>query len=202
MLSAVILVGGRSSRMGGDKGLMNLDRKPLIAHVAEKLELLVDEVVIVVGSNEQIDAYHKYGTRVVADKPLGNTPLVGAYTGFAEVHGEYVFLTGGDMPLINKRIVDFLFAKVEGYNAATPTWPNGWVEPLHSVYRTKPAAEAALHLIESGKRRLSLILDKLSNVRHIPISIIRKIDPELRTLTDINTTEDLENVRALFKRNK
>ena len=188
--------------MGGDKGLINLNRKPLIAHVAEKLELVVDEVVIVVGSNEQINDYRKYGTRVVVDKPLGNTPLVGAYTGFVEVHGEYVFLTGGDMPLINQRIVEFLFAKVNGCDAATPTWPNGWVEPLHSVYRTKPAAEAALRLIESGKRKLSLILDRLSDVRHIPISIIRQIDPELYTLTDINTIEDLENVRVLFKRNK
>ena len=200
MLSAVILVGGKSSRMGEDKSLLNLSRKPLIAYVVEKLELIVDEIVIVVGTNSQKDAYYEYGARVVTDRPLGNTPLVGAYTGFLEVRGEYVFLCGGDMPIINPRVVKLLFTKVEGYNAATPTWPNGWVEPLHSVYHAKSAAQTSLHLIESGMRKLSLILYTLSDVNYIPISIIRKIDSKLLTLTDINTAQDLENIRELFKK--
>ena len=197
MRSAVVLAGGKSSRMGGDKGLIILDGKPIIVHVVERFRPVVDEVVIVVGSDTQREAYASFGARVVADLfPLGS-PLVGAYTGLKEARGEYSFLTGGDQPLIDPRVVELLFTEGDGHDAATPYWPNGWVEPLHSVYRSRPAANAALALIESGEKRLRLILDTLPDVIRVPVDSVKAIDPELRTLMDVDTAQDLERIRHL-----
>ncbi len=197
MRSAVVLAGGKSSRIGGDKGLIILDGKPIIAHVVERFKPVVDEVVIVVGSDAKREAYASFGARVVADLLPRGSPLVGAYTGLKEARGEYSFLTGGDQPLIDPRVVELLFTEGDGHDAATPYWPNGWVEPLHSVYRSRPAADAALALIESGEKRLRLILDTLPDVIRVPVDSVKAIDPELRTLMDVDTAQDLERIRHL-----
>ncbi len=195
--AGVVLAGGRSSRMGGDKTLAELRGSPLIAHVVERLRPAVDEVLIVVGSEAQRAAYASFGARVVADLLPRGTPLVGAYTGLGEARGEYAFLTGGDQPLLDRRVVELLFARAEGHDAATPHWPNGWVEPLHAVYRSRPAAEAAQRLIESGENKLGMILRTLPDVVRVPIDDVRAIDPELRTLMDVDTAQDLERVSHL-----
>ena len=200
MRSAVVLAGGKSSRMGGDKGLVILNGKPIIAHVLERIRLVVDEVIIVIGSDAQREAYISFGDRVIADRLPCGSPLVGAYTGLSEARGEYTFLTGGDQPLIDPRVVELLFAEVRGHDAATPYWPNGWVEPLHSVYRSRQAANAALTLIESGEKRLRLILDTLPDVVRVPVDKMKSIDPELRSLMDVDTSEELESIRLLIEK--
>ncbi len=186
--------------MGGNKGLVELGGKPIVAHVVERLKPVVDEVVIVVGSESQRAAYQSFGERVVADLIPGSSPLVGAYTGLREARGEYAFLTGGDQPLLDSRVVEFLFTEAEGHSAATPYWPNGWVEPLHSVYHSRHAADIAMTLIESGEKRLRLILDTLSDVVLVPMCEVKTIDPDLRTLMDVDTAQDLEYIRQLTEK--
>jgi len=186
--------------MGGDKGLVILNGKPIIAHVLERIRLVVDEVIIVIGSDAQREAYISFGDRVIADRLPCGSPLIGAYTGLSEARGEYTFLTGGDQPLIDPRVVELLFAEVRGHDAATPYWPNGWVEPLHSVYRSRQAANAALTLIESGEKRLRLILDTLPDVVRVPVDKMKSIDPELRSLMDVDTSDELESIRLLIEK--
>lgn len=202
MRSAVILAGGKSSRMGIDKGLIILDDKPIIAHIIERLRPIVDEVIIVVGSDAQGKDYASFDAKVVTDLFPQGSPLIGAYSGLKEACGEYTFLTAGDQPLIDNRIVELLFLEADGHDAATPYWPNGWVEPLHAVYRSCPAADAALILIESGEKRLRLLIDTLPDVIRVPMDSVIAIDPELRTFMDVDTTQDLEHIRRLTNKGK
>jgi molybdenum cofactor guanylyltransferase len=198
--SGVILAGGKSSRMGVDKGLISLAGKPIVAHVVKRLTSIVDEVIVVVCSDSQSEAYRGIGAHVVVDVFRSDTPLIGAHTGLAEARGEYAMLVAGDQPLVDPRVVELLFAEAEGHDAATPYWPNGWVEPLHSVYKAKPSAQLALNLERSGKKRLRLLLDSLPDVKRVPIDEVRRIDPELRTLIDIDTPEELDRVRRLIEK--
>ena len=201
MRTAIVLAGGKSSRIGVDKGLVILNEKPLVAYVIERLEPVVDEVILVVGSQAQVVAYEGFGSRVIRDKIQGGTPLVGAYTGFIEASGEYAFLTAVDQPLLDARIVELLFKEAQGHDAATPTWANGWVEPLHAVYKTRPSAAAAERLIEAGDKKLGMILSTLRDVVHIPIDKVKTLDPELHTFMDIDTAEDLEKISRLLTKN-
>lgn len=185
--------------MGVDKGLILLAGKPIVAHVAERLTQVVDEVIVVVCSDSQSEAYRGIGARVIIDAFRSDTPLIGAHTGLAEARGEYALLVAGDQPLVDPRVVEILFTEAEGHDAATPQWPNGWVEPLHSVYRAKPSAELALALERRGEKRLRLLLDSLPDVKRVPIDEVRRIDPELRTLIDIDTPEELDRVRRLIE---
>jgi molybdopterin-guanine dinucleotide biosynthesis protein A len=197
--SGVVLVGGRSSRMGVDKGLIPLVGKPLVLHVAERLSTVLDEVIVVCGE-AQAETYKALGLRILTDLYRSDTPLVGAYTGLAAAEGEYTFLTAGDQPLIDPRVVELLLREAEGRDAATPSWPNGWIEPLHSVYHTRRAAEAAIQLVEDGEKRLSLLITSLPDIKRVPIEMIRAIDPELRTLMDVDTAEDVDRIRSLAER--
>ena len=199
MRTGVILVGGKSSRMGFDKCLTILNGKPLISFIVSRLRPVVDETIIVVSNKSQREAYIGFADKIIIDAFPSDTPIVGAYTGFNEARGEYALLSGGDQPLIDSRVVELLFKEAEGCDAATPVWPNGWVEPLQSVYRAKPAAEVALQLINTRRKRLRLLLDTLQKVKYIPIDEIRKVDPDLLTLTDVDTQEDLERVRHIIE---
>jgi molybdopterin-guanine dinucleotide biosynthesis protein A len=186
--------------MGVDKSLMPLGGKPIVAHVAERLRLAVDEVIVVVSSESQSEAYRDLGARVVVDIFHSDTPLIGAYTGLTEARGDYAFLVAGDQPLVNQRVVELLFSEAEGHDAATPTWPNGWVEPLHSVYKAKPAAKTALDLERRGEKRLRLLLDTLPDVNHVPIKTVEGVDPDLQTLIDVDTPDDLDKIRSLIEK--
>ncbi|MFB0514949.1 MAG: molybdenum cofactor guanylyltransferase, partial [Candidatus Bathyarchaeia archaeon] len=86
--SAIILAGGFSKRFGRDKGLVKLRGKPLVMYLLEKVAKVVDEKVIMVGSEAQRDVFSplfELVADVVVDKYDGNGPLVGALTGFETV---------------------------------------------------------------------------------------------------------------------
>jgi molybdenum cofactor guanylyltransferase len=193
--TAIILAGGRSSRMGGEKGLTIFNGKPLIAHAIERLRPVVDEIIIVVGSECQKEKYLTFEASVIIDKIKGETPLVGAYSGFLEAQGDYTFMTGGDQPLINTSTVELLFREAKNHDAATPTWPNGWIEPLHTVYRTTPTAKCAHSLIITGEKRLRILLRCLKDVKFIPMDTLKQLDPNLLTLIDVDTEEDLQHLK-------
>ena len=78
-ISAIILSGGRATRMNGvDKGLVLLQNKPLIAHVIERLKPQVDEIFI--NANREIATYEAFGLPVLQDE---NAEFIGPLAGFS-----------------------------------------------------------------------------------------------------------------------
>ena len=199
MRSAVILAGGNSRRMNVDKGLTLLKGEPIILHAKRRVAKVVDEVIIVVHTLEQQNSYRAvFNDDVVLDFNGEASPLLGAYTGLSQVHGSYTFMVGYDMPFIDSQVVERLFSLAEGNNAATPIWPNGYVEPLHAVYRSSIASEKAWQLLEKGEKRLRMILRELPQVATLQVEEIRKIDPNLFTLFDVDSPEDLKNAQKIL----
>jgi molybdopterin-guanine dinucleotide biosynthesis protein A len=194
MRSAVILAGGNSRRMTVDKGLTLLHGEPLILHTKRRVARVVDEVIVVTHTREQQQTYQRVlnDTKIILDIIGEGSPVLGAYTGLSNALGNYTLLTGHDMPHIDPRVVEHLFNLADGHDAATPVWPNGYVEPLHSVYRSSAGAEQARRLLDTGEMRLRMILRGLIDVVALPVEQIRQIDPELLTLHDIDSLEDLE----------
>jgi molybdopterin-guanine dinucleotide biosynthesis protein A len=193
MRSAVILAGGSSRRMTMDKGLTLLHGEPLILHTKRRVAMVVDEIIIVTHTYKQQQTYQQIleDTKIILDVSGKSSPILGAYTGLSNTRGTYTFMTGHDMPYIDPRVVEQLFDLANEHDAATPFWPNGYVEPLHSVYRSCISARQAQLLLDMGEMRLRMILKGLNDVMTLPIEEIRKIDPELLTLSDINSPEDL-----------
>jgi molybdopterin-guanine dinucleotide biosynthesis protein A len=205
MRSAIILAGGRSTRMNRDKGLKELDGELLINRVIRLLGGFVDEIVLVVGSQEQGEAYAKVvekSVELVVDIFNDGSPLVGAITGFKRVRNEFAIITACDMPFISDEVVEMLFEEADGHNGATFLWPNGWIEPLFAVYRVEPSLKVALDLYKAGDLRIRRVLQRLPDVRMIPIENLKAIDPEFRSLFDADTEKALLEAENILKKEK
>lgn len=202
MRSAIILAGGKSTRMGEDKGLKKLDNSAIVLHVIKRISHLVNEVLLVLGSEEQKEAYSQHisdAVRFVVDEYGEVASLVGALSGFKYAKGEYALLTGCDMPFISPEAVSYLFNVAENHNGATFQWENGWIEPLLAVYRVKPAYMMAEKLYSDGEYRLRMILKQLDDVKMIPMNDLRKIDRGILSFFDADTEELYEKAEELIK---
>jgi molybdopterin-guanine dinucleotide biosynthesis protein A len=192
--SGIILVGGQARRAGGrEKYLFCYKGKTFLERLISTLQGSVDEIIIVAK-----DEYHckKFmnipGVRVVYDIRRGKGPVGGLHAGVQASHGETVFAVACDMPFVNKDVVNRLFEMAENYDAVIPCWNERMFEPLHAVYKKK-----ALENYMKSHKSLSLReMIKSMKSCYINVEILRDIDPDLRTFTNINHLEELEKLNT------
>lgn len=200
--SAIVLAGGFSKRLGQDKGLINLAGKPLLTHVLDRIVGVVDETVVVVSSESQKRKYEdlaKRNARIAVDKDKAQSPLIGALTGFENIHNEYLLLLPCDAPFVSDKIVSLLFDLCANRSAVIPKWPNRFIEPLQAVYHTKSAQAAAEGALEDGKMDLQSMIALLRGVRYVSTMVLQQIDSKLLTFFNINTPDDLKKAEYLLK---
>lgn len=198
--SAIILAGGPSKRFGRDKGLVKLKGKVLVRYLLEKVAKIVDEKVIVVGSNAQKNTFSplfEHVADVIVDKYDGHSPLIGALTGFETVQSDYSLLLPCDTPFLSGKIATLLLDVCMGRSATIPRWPNGWIEPLQAAYNTKSAIVATKKALDQGKRDMLSMINYLHGVRYISTLVLQELDPELLTFFNINTFEDLGKAESI-----
>jgi molybdopterin-guanine dinucleotide biosynthesis protein A len=200
--SAIVLAGGISSRFGLDKGILRLDRKPLIKYVVSAIGPIVDETIVVTNSSERAKRYAKYipaEVKFAFDSSKTRSPLIGAYSGFRSAKGEYSLLLPFDTPFISPEVILLLFDLCQSKTAVIPRWPNYNIEPLHSVYKTKAALRASKTAMDEGKWNMRAMIEKLQGVRYVSTMVIQQLDPELRTFFNINTPSDLKQADSVVK---
>jgi len=203
--AAVILAGGFSKRFGQDKCLIRLVGKPLVQHVIDRVSAVVDEKVVVVGSNAQREPFAellKSKVNVVVDKYEGKNPLVGALTGFESVNADYSLLLPCDTPFVSSEIAALLFDLCVNKGAAIPRWPNGYIEPLQAVYNTKSAIIASQQALNAGKRDLFSMINNLSGIRYVSTLVLQQLDSNLLTFFNVNTSEALKRAKSIIKKEK
>jgi len=199
--TAIILAGGFSTRLGGEKGLALLANKPLIMHVLDAVDAVVEEKIVVVSSNLQAEKFAKIlgsNAKITVDKNGIQSPLVGALTGFREALGEYALLLPCDTPLVSRDILALLLELCIGKNAVIPRWPNGYIEPLHAAYRVKPALEAAEKALGEGRLDMRSMVEKMRNIRYVSTLVFQQLDPQLKIFFNVNTPLDLKKAEALL----
>ena len=201
--TAIVLAGGFSSRLGQDKGLFSLADKPLVKHVLNSVNNIVEERLVVVSSKTQKDKYSKViggSANILVDTTDTHGPLAGALTGLQEAHGKYSLLLACDAPFVSKDILLLLFELCINRNAAIPRWPNCHIEPLQAVYCTKPASEAAQKALFEGNLNVQAMVDKLKGVRYVSTLVLEQLDPGLKTFFNINTPVDLRKAEHMLER--
>ncbi|AKB61810.1 molybdenum cofactor guanylyltransferase [Methanosarcina mazei] len=199
--SAIVLAGGRGRRMGMvEKALLEFERKTILERLLENLFRVVNEVILSVRDNSQkeklfpvLDKFPDREIRFCFDALEDAGPLEGIRAGLLESRSENSFVCAGDMPFVNPEIVDLLFEKASGHDAAIPRWDERMFEPLHAVYSKKMLLEIE-KAFERGKHSVLAPVFQMQDVVFVEVSEIREFDPELRTFVNINTVEDLENM--------
>lgn len=203
--TAIVLAGGFSTRFGQDKGILELGNKPLIKHVTDSVSPIVDETIVVTNSRERIAHYGKVvGTKVefALDICESEGPLIGALTGFEKAHGKYALLLPVDTPFVSREVVSLLFDLCPNRSAVIPKWPNEQIEPLHAVYQTRIALEAAKEAVSQGKLNVRAMIEKMRFVRYISTLVIQQLDPNLEGFFNINTPLDLKKAASILKTKK
>jgi molybdopterin-guanine dinucleotide biosynthesis protein A len=201
--SAIILAGGSSSRFGQDKGLLLLSKQPLIKHVLHTLANIADENIVVVSSDAKTKNYARIvgpSARILIDTCDQSGPLAGVLTGLEEAKGQYAVLLPCDTPMVSREILLLLFELCINKNAAIPRWPNGYIEPLQAVYRTKAASQAAKEAINEGKLEMRAMIDKLYGIRYVSTLVLQQLDPDLNTFFNVNTHLDLKKAEFILRK--
>jgi molybdopterin-guanine dinucleotide biosynthesis protein A len=214
MRSAVILAGGNSLRLGAEKSLLEFEDRPLICWTLETLFQAADEVIIVARDERHAGRLEKIISGTKSDTGLepspkavftwdripGFGPVAGLEAGMSRARGKFVFATGCDLPFLKLEVINRLYEladAMDGYDAAVPVHPNGFFEPLHSVYCVEKMQSACRRALEKGERRIHIPLQEL-RANRVAIDLLRPLDPELFSFFNLNTRVDLERARALW----
>ncbi|MBX9667931.1 MAG: molybdenum cofactor guanylyltransferase [Candidatus Obscuribacterales bacterium] len=140
-LTAMILCGGRSKRMGRAKAFLPYAGSTMIAHIVEMLGDMFVKTLLV--SNEP-ESYEDFGLDVVKDILPYRGPMGGILSGLLVAETDYSFVIACDMPLVNKKLVRDMTAARNGFDAVVLSHSTG-LEPLFAVYSktcVKPLEES------------------------------------------------------------
>lgn len=193
-VTGVILAGGASRRMGRNKALLELDGRPLIALVAERLRSVVDELIIVADETER---YAHWADRCVPDAYQGVGTLGGIHAGLEAATHELALIVGCDMPFLDPGVLVWFVEAASHDDGAGPAdlvilKHEAGVEPLHAVYR-KSCLPAIVATIESGERCAFAYFDQV-RVRYVRPDEIAPLDPALLSFLNANTPEEWRRV--------
>ena len=202
MKSFIVLCGGRSTRMGQDKGSLNIHGKPMIIHVIETLAMVADEIVIVLHDENQVDDYkqlfdllssnNKTKLKICTDILKDQGPLAGILTGLKNIKSDKAMIIPCDSPFVTEFFVNkmFSFSKKGNFEAFVPRWSNGDLEPLHSIYN-KDLQPVIQKLLNKHIRDVKSLIDKLK-VKYIDAE---SLDGTGRSFVNINRADDVSKFK-------
>lgn len=192
-MTGIVLAGGRSTRFGRDKLAEPFRGMPLLHHVVLRLAEVCDEVVVVIAPDaEEPPLPLGAPVSIVRDAREGEGPLAGAYTGLSAVRTELALLAGGDMPELQMSVLlEMLKVAFDAPVEAVVLADGERFRPLPAVLRVASARDAAHALLDSGRRRLRDLIDAL-RVAIVDEDTWHALDPDRRTLFDVDEPADLE----------
>jgi molybdopterin-guanine dinucleotide biosynthesis protein A len=191
-VSGIVLAGGKSTRLGQNKALVNAVGLPLIQHVVHRLRLVVDEIVLV---TNRPDEFAFLGLPMTSDVYRGIGTLGGLHAGLGAMGGEYGLVVGCDMPLLNINLLRHIISLRRGYDIVMPQLGE-YYEPLHALYgkRCLPGIERA---IEAGQRRMLSACDGM-RMRYVQDDEIASHDPHHLSFFNVNDAQDLDKMKDLL----
>jgi len=183
-VSAAIMAGGKSTRMGQDKAWIELDGEPLVARVAGVLAQVADEVIVVANDPR----YESLGLRVVRDRWPAGGALGGIATGVGAATYDTVLVAACDMPFLSAEVWRILLGHIGEADVVIPKI-GGEYETLHALYSKACVPHMARSIAENRLRVISFF--EAVRVLAVEEPELRAVDPTLRAFTNVNTPEEL-----------
>ncbi|HEX9997660.1 MAG TPA: molybdenum cofactor guanylyltransferase [Abditibacterium sp.] len=182
---AAILAGGKSSRMGREKALIEWGNQTLIGRVAQVLRPIFSHVCVVTSNFEVARAAN---IPAIPDHFLARGPVGGIHAALTHF-GAPVFIVACDMPFLNGEFIRFMAQNFNG-DALIPRSETG-IEPLHAIYSPRCAPVLADLLVHNEKMpTMGRVIDAF-DARFVETEIARQFDPNLRCFANWNTPSDI-----------
>ncbi len=189
-LTAVILAGGMSRRLGRNKALEPFQGEPLIRRVIARMGQVGESVSVIVNEPKrahELDLPEEVTSRV--DRYPGKGSLGGIVTGLLTSPTEWSAFCACDMPFVNTRLYRYLAALRDGYDAVVPV-VDGRPEPTHALY-SRVCIGPIEGRIAANDLKISSFFSEV-RVKLVPEDEIRRLDPDLLSFFNVNTQGDLE----------
>lgn len=190
-ISAVVLAGGKSRRMGTDKRTLEWGGTKFLDKVCCTIGELFDEIILVTAI-EDYPCGH-LPVRLVTDAIPHKGSLGGIFTGIKQASYSSVFVVACDMPFLNPFVISRICALPEN-DVVMPKLSTGY-QPLHARY-SKRCSIIMEKMIQEGNLRIqSLIQDPSLSIQIVEEALFDDIDPHGYSFLNINTPADYEFAR-------
>jgi molybdenum cofactor guanylyltransferase len=178
--AAIVLAGGRSSRMGEPKALLDWHGEPLVHHVAGILAQVCRPVIVVVAAGRSVPVPE--GVEITVDATPDRGPLEGVAAGIRALDGRSpaVFLAAVDLPLLHPAFVGQMLTALPGFDAAVAV-ADGRDQPLAAAYDAR-LLERAPQLLAAGEARVTALLEH-GLIRRLTVAEL--VEPD--SLRNVNT---------------
>ena len=186
VLSAAILAGGESSRMGCDKALVKLDNERFIDRLTRELGGFHELII----SAAKRGSYEELGYRVVYDEHGKIGPIEGIRRVLAEAEADYVFVCAADMPFVTKELAEYLASYISSDHDCIVIADDEHIHPLCAVY-SKTVLPVIEELIAEGNYRLREIFRRV-RTKYVSLKYTC-FDPGC--VRNINTRQELLSVQ-------
>jgi molybdopterin-guanine dinucleotide biosynthesis protein A len=189
---AIILCGGKSSRMGRDKASLPFGPELMLQRVVRLLAEVVDSsAIVVVPAAAQILPPLPPQIRIACDENPGRGPLEGLAAGLKAMpdHVDAVYATSCDVPLMATGFVRAMFNHLGSHEIAVPV-EGEFHHPLAAVYRPR-VLTTVQQLLKANRLRPRFLFDEVDTIE-VDVESLREFDPTLSTLMNLNHPEDYE----------
>jgi molybdenum cofactor guanylyltransferase len=192
--TAVVLTGGKSSRMGRPKALLPFDGEPLIVHIVRHLKRVFAETVVVAAPEQELPLLP---VALVRDQVAYQGPVSGIYRGLKAATKEVCFVTSCDAPFLDLALISHLLSEISDCDVVVPFWQERF-QPLHAVYR-RSVAPLLHEQLERGELRPIFLYDKV-RTRKVHEDEIRTFDPEGMSFLNMNSPADYDSALQLWRK--
>jgi molybdenum cofactor guanylyltransferase len=182
-ITGVILVGGKSRRMGRDKAFLEIDGVPMFERVLSAMGENFATILLIGSGPERFAGY------ALAPHPdiYPGSALGGLYTGLFLAETDLVFVASCDIPFPSAPLIRHLSSLADGFDAVVPRTGDLY-EPLFAIYR-KSCLEPMKRLLEQGNFRIYDFYPEIS-IRYVTAGEVARFPGGTRSLVNINTPEE------------
>ncbi len=195
MATGIILAGGASTRMPGDKAFMEVAGRRVIDVQLEVMDGLFEEILIVANAGRTLvlAGLERSGVRVLEEPVSGKGPLGGIMSGLVLSGSEQNFVLACDMPFVRREAILLVLRSLAGFQVAVPRTSKG-LEPLHAAYE-RSCAEVIEPQLEEGNLKVTGFYGQVK-VNEIPWEEFKRIDPSGMLLMNVNSPADMRRAAA------
>ncbi len=194
---AIVLCGGKSTRMGRDKATLPFGPELMLQRVVRLLSDVVNpSAIVIVAAPCQLLPQLPDSALIARDEHPERGPLEGLAAGLRAMPPlvEVVYATSCDVPLLVPDFVEAMFLRLGDYEIAVP-FDGQYHHPLAAVYRSH-VLKTILQLLKEDRLRPRFLFDELRTVE-VSTDALRSADPTLQTLTNLNHPEDYAAALAM-----
>jgi molybdopterin-guanine dinucleotide biosynthesis protein A len=179
-ITGIILSGGKSTRMGQDKGLIEIDGMPMIQHVIDHIQPLCDQILI--SSNQE--EYNRFGYQVVEDNIKDIGPAGGIISCLPLAKHKKCIIISCDLPYASTALIKKLLSFSENYEVTIPRI-DSYLQPLCGIY-SKDVYLKLKNLVDKGQYSIHKLVNQF---------ILKIVDQ--RDLINLNVQAELKNINSI-----